>query len=1344
MKKKKGFLNIKSQEGFTLLEILAGLAILIVLMSVSVPGIVSLNKKLDMTKADNMAKEIYISAQNKLYYQKASGYLDSFQSALEDASTQTGTSIKIFKECPSDYEKSDDGTAVNSNWENIYYGSSNDATLKFMSYVLPSETESQITGDYIIEANPYTGQVYGVFYKEKVSKNDEGRTLDYLYKESLYSNRDKASRETYLVGYYGGSETGKKYQELTNTDVEVVNGEQLAIELTYNGDAEIITGSPVFCIELTDEEGKTFEDEIGFTSTGSIDPSNSGNTSFRIDGKNIITNADGSKTIRYILDSLDEDLRFSYSDADADSSFGLVPGENITAKVRLIIEDSKGELRTSLECSAKTLSFNSLYADGSDTTTLRIANNRHLNNLRSDRVNVTPFVTAYNQRSADSRYADPTLKIIQTEDIDFDSTEKEDASPDFDEFTSISNSYFFAGNSPIASFDGQGNEIRNYNITAGQSDGASTGTGLFAQTKCDISNVRLVNTAVDGRGNVGTLVGQVLGGTIDHCGAYLLSDISSHKTKGVTSDQLAKYSVKAKGYDNIGGLIGRAEGDAHIVNCFSAVNAKPGAGSSNVGGLIGSVALDGSSSTASIEQCYSSGDIEAGEYAGGLIGSLESGTVKNCYSTSDVVEKTANSSKAGSFVGYASGGKVTSCISYGTVNYGDKDTINSNACAFGNTANNSSNTIFTDCVYFCFEEGTKTDGTKYTKYNTQFSGTANGATATAEPELVENSAREANSHPYDSSLTYFPFKDFVQVPGKDAIVSHYGDWFYAKVDRIEQSAYLVYYEKYEDGSYGYYSEQLGINTLRNYEPNDQANGKYLVEDGYAVLTDEDEKWTSKITYTINGVEHANVNVNNGSNSEVFTPNGTLTDDTTGRIYNVYLMPFSLQYNCVSGSTFSKSGNFYDKLVITKANGKEFKEPVTFFYNPHFAKCISTKDTSVEANRKSPDSNTLVIRSARQLNLLGKLSYYWNSSKNSGNLPSDLTYKQELDIDFGTYNTQSYRNKNISFESGTYANEMIGNDSTPFKYTYDGDSFVIADYKLTEKRSNGSFIGMFGTVTDGELKNINMLAKTSGTDASGTVSSSGKIYVNSVSGGSGNGFAVGGLAGRLDGSATLNNCSISDYVVEVDGQGSFWRFNFLDENMAVGGLVGMVGQNAKVDKSYSVCKYVGFNNILVSEGLWVRTPTVATSGLAGVNYGTISNSYAGSHLYADLNTSWGTGYIRCAGVANTITIAGNSTEGSCTNCYSYSKVDKTSGPSGTTVKKYGISPANNTNSFYYSTNMTDAERNSGTSYNYDQMKALKNNAGFITAGYGSVDGYDLPLIVKNRAGDYIHYAEKPSA
>ncbi len=1343
--KSKSNIGIKSQSGFTLLEILAVLAVMIILMSLSVPAIVRINRNLDMTKADGMAKEIYIAAQNKLYYEKASGYLSNFQAALEDKSTQTGVCLKDFNKCPSDYEMKD-GEAKNSNWENLYYGSSTDTSLKFMSYVLPSATVIQISGDYIIEANPYTAEVYGVFYKEKASKNDNGMTLEQIYK-TLYSNRDKQSREAYLVGYYGGSETGKAYRDLSNVDVEVVNGEQLAIEATYKSDAEIITGTPVLCVELTDESGHVFEDEIGFTSTGGIDTSNKGETSFRIDdgtGNNSIrTNTDGSKTIRYVLDSLEDTYRFNYTGTGV--GFGLVAGENITAKVKLVIKDSEGQLRTDLESASKSITFNSLYADGSDTSTIMIANNRHLNNLRSDRVNEAPYVEAYNQR-ANAGQDDASLKIIQTGDIDFNSKEKTGVSPDFDEFTAISNSYFFTGktgetenSTAIASFDGQGNEIRNYNIVAEKGDGASLETGLFSRTSCDISNVRLVNTTVEGKGNAGTgtLVGLVSGGKIDHCGAYLLSDIDKHETKNVDANMRSKYSVKGTGTKNIGGLIGKAEGSANIVNCFAAVDAKPGVGSTNVGGLIGSVA-----GSASIEQCYSSGDIEAGENAGGLIGYLEQGKVKDCYSTADVVEKTANSSKAGSFVGYASGGKITSCKSYGTVNYGNTTTTNSNACAFGNTANNAANSIFTDCKYFCFAKGHNGDK-EYKDYNTQFSGKANGAEATAEPELGDGTAaaRKANSHPYKSldvnTTDYFPFKDFVQA-GEGAIVSHYGDWFYATADQVQQSAYLVYYEKYEDNSYGYYSEELGIDTLRNYEPNDISKDKYLVEDGYAVLSDKDNEWKNKISYTINGTEHKDVNVNNGQ-SDAFTPNGTVT--ASGKTYNVYLLPFSLQYNCNTegANSFSKSGNFYDALVITKVNGEEVKEPVTYFYNPHFAKCISDKHTSDEANKNVPE--TLIIRSARQFNLLGKLSYYWNSDNNGGNgdkLPSNLIYKQELDIDFSTYNTQSYRNKNISFDSGNFANEMIGNDNTPFKYTYDGDSFVIADYKLSETRNSSSdnFIGMFGTVTGGKLQNINLLAKTTGT---GEADSSGKIYVSFVGNG-GNGFAVGALAGSLNGSVTVSNCSISDYVVQVDGKDGTW----LTEEMAVGGLVGMVGKDAKVEKSYSVCKYVGFDNILVSIGWFIRRPTVATSGLAGVNYGAIDTSYSGSHLYANFNKGWGYGIVRCAGIANVIELAGNKKDGSCTNCYSYSKVENSSTAYfGNDVKKYGISPANNTNSYYYSDNMSDAVTGSGTAYNYDQMKGLKNNEGFKTAGYGSVEGYDLPLIVKNiKTGAYIHYAEKP--
>ncbi len=87
---------------------------------------------------------------------------------------------------------------------------------------------------------------------------------------------------------------------------------------------------------------------------------------------------------------------------------------------------------------------------------------------------------------------------------------------------------------------------------------------------------------------------------------------------------------------------------------------------------------------------------------------------------------------------------------------------------------------------------------------------------------------------------------------------------------------------------------------------------------------------------------------------------------------------------------------------------------------------------------------------------------------------------------------------------------VGDSSTPFKGTFDGDGHKITGLKIT----SGSYIGLFGYVGEGAvIRNVNLAGA-------------------SVSGES----RVGALIGRIVGGATVSNCSV-DSASKVVGSGS---------------------------------------------------------------------------------------------------------------------------------------------------------------------------------------------------------------
>ncbi len=69
----------KNKKGFTLIELIITVGIIVVLCGVSIPGIFAINKQLEMMRADSIAREIYIASQNKLEQDKKSGVIDTLK-----------------------------------------------------------------------------------------------------------------------------------------------------------------------------------------------------------------------------------------------------------------------------------------------------------------------------------------------------------------------------------------------------------------------------------------------------------------------------------------------------------------------------------------------------------------------------------------------------------------------------------------------------------------------------------------------------------------------------------------------------------------------------------------------------------------------------------------------------------------------------------------------------------------------------------------------------------------------------------------------------------------------------------------------------------------------------------------------------------------------------------------------------------------------------------------------------------------------------------------------------------------------------------------------------------------
>lgn len=161
-----------------------------------------------------------------------------------------------------------------------------------------------------------------------------------------------------------------------------------------------------------------------------------------------------------------------------------------------------------------------------------------------------------------------------------------------------------AGNPFTGSYDGNGKTISN--LTINRPD--KSYVGLFEYSTGDLDEITLSSIDVNGKYDIGGLVGYQKGGTIADCNV-------SGSVEGTN--------------DNVGGLVGHSYEVDSVFNCYSTASVE---GFNNVGGLIGN------NNSSIIENCYATGAVKGNSSTtGGLIANNYNGVIRNCYATGSVV-----------------------------------------------------------------------------------------------------------------------------------------------------------------------------------------------------------------------------------------------------------------------------------------------------------------------------------------------------------------------------------------------------------------------------------------------------------------------------------------------------------------------------------------------------------------------------------------------------------------------------------------------------------------------------------------------------------------------------------
>ena len=1309
--------NKRKNRGFTLAEMLIGVAILVVLMSIAIPGAVAFQRKLHMAELDDYARQIFMAAQSEMTNMKASGRLDVYKETIDGTHELT--------QRPKDYP----GAESDRSWEDLFWVSSDEETTqKYLIKANTSLTEATAKGGhFLLLLNPLSGDVYGAFYSEEKITIDTVMALN----DWTRATRSKAEPK---IGYYGSTDGGQiEYGTvgLPKTfapKLEVVNGEELYVKISCSGMRALrwTQNKLKLTLTVTDAHDKSMQ----LTYTG---------------GSKDLFVINDSITVTKILDSL-----------ETKNSFGtvcssLTPGDDLTIKVELEYSDDKNNklITGSAEKTVNSL-FDSVEKDSDGKITeINVSKVRHLNNLRSS------IFKGENRKSGIKG-----IKIVQGGRISFDwlDWESNDYVSDWTKnpmtkFPAIDCGNLLNG----GGYNGGGNVLKGFVFTG-------TYSGLFdSLTGATLTKMRFADCSSNGT-NAGILAGSLTNCTVTDCGAYLNTKNKDNARYEDMDTRRKTYSVK--GTSSAGGLAAQISGGS-LNYCFAAVDVS---GDRNLGGLAG--IFNG----ATIENSYASGNLSSsGQNMGGLIGRMSGGSVSNCYATGKVY---CTGSVAGGLIGAGSGDgsvRVRDSISYGIVAKSEEDTVANYSGGFIGQNNGIS---FSGCKFL-----------KQANYNSSYTTSSNvegcGYNGLRVSSGVDN---KSNSDPYSSALRgqAFPFKLIANETGGK--MTHYGDW--PEPYKLENS--LVYYERYSDGSYGYYAKTSLQNSDGQATGNwvlDTLKNEVCVEDGYALLT------VYKLGSFTYDLDTGDMNGSNKKNIKVEIagdPNSATADKAALLLENVSLQfkDYSVNENGVgyAETTISNAKMYrlpFDLQVTTRTAAKTFWETLTitgysastkakvidnavFYYCPDFAKNAvnpvggSTTKPTEPGLGEQPKDTPIYVRSARQLNALSRSVYYWNQHVEHGG--KKLYFLQETDIDFGTY-ARYWIDDKTSFTSycgqtfdlmdtsktNPYRNVPIGtpnktsDSSRPsnFQNIYDGQGHKIIDY--CQLNTEWQFAGLFGEVEYATLKNIVMTASKPDEESA---------YIKSTFSRNDLKSGVGALAGLLyerptgDGldtkkaPAQIVNCSVSGYHVEYIGGAS--------KNYAVGGLVGF--NFGSVSNSSAVCNVYGSNE----SGTDGRI-----GGLVGSMNGksTVSNSYSGGTIYASKSAQVGgiSGGIYNIYGYNHDQWAGYRTV-KVSNCYSYCTLNKNNLTGTYAYNVYPVAVASNDYALtvekcYY---LTDTMTDFNTQYmngvfgkSYDELSNLTFTDASNNPISGKAPGYPFPAfvrkIVKGTDGDYgefVHYGDWP--
>lgn len=1145
----------KKKKGYTLAEVLATVAILLILMAIAVPAIFSIRKNLRQKALDNKAELIYTAVQNNLVKLQSNG-----NSSLYDGEK----TAKAMGRTPSDATKE----------QKLYYALSTEKadTTRAASVLVTTDTvDGELYNNYwVVEYNPESASVYAVFYSESdsIKPYDPNVYDSFRYKDNRLSDGAR-------IGYYGGDALDGSNTAVLAPKITVTNEEKLVATIT--------------CMRPGQDDKK-----LGFDVVLSDDQGNKLNLSYKAVGDKLVHTADDlyladqspadqekadsneessivgrSYTLKITLDDLkNEASRFVSIYGEKNQQLAnrkitpLNAGTNLHIKVTVRSDNYKID-GLATECTT-----NSLFADQSTSNQAVVYYGRHLQNL--------DLASGVTEGITEAVVKNP-VHFEKQEDKEEGDTSSWYSCYGDKAFTPITNTY-------LKKFSGERTAII-YHLTVKEgvkiAGTERKGAGMFAVLKdsMTVENLRLAGTtiAITGEGkekvSVGAIAGETTGSAkITNCEVYLDTEDIEGKNEN---------DVWISGAGIQGGLIGHTNSVAEsgssvtIVNSFAAT-VMDGRENGTTGDLIGTVGgLIGQADCAvNIKNCYADSYL-TGDVTGGLIGSVNSGSVNVEYCYTAGYQNPANHG----------GGLVASSVDSNALKIKNSYTV---ATYLENSESNNNPVIYAvspgtlkNVYYLNKGKNVKNDNGEAVDYLT-FSNKAKMA------EKLNNNG----SNSFTTSTTTYAYNlrnqgltSYSYPSLKD--ISHYGDW-----QASYEAGSLVYYEKYainESNSreYGFFGGNVQSSL---------SDSLTVVGDGYGIVyaksaletlsgfivsyqnsEDADKLKEWKIDCNSTETEKFEVSVNDGDIAQ--------SEET----YVIFPLPKEIMNaQAIKGVYYQKltvkgasDAELNDEGTAAQADGDETTEVMTgktFYFNPHFAK-------SVEAADQAPNNILAIyLRTPRQLY---HMSLYY---QDYASLLKGISFIQERDIDYAPYDWKNYEGVQEAVTVQSPVGVAEDGTITPFTSTYKGGGYEIRGISFATK---GTAVGFIGE-NQGSIQNVFLVSDWENNDFTGTTAVSNPYLSYTGTIGSNRNVYMGALAGINKG--TVQNCAVCGYSMGRDGIVYVQR----NGTLYIGGLTGSNQgniYNSEVDAP-AVNASVLYGNAYLG-------------GFAGENIGSglIRNSYA---------------------------------------------------------------------------------------------------------------------------------------